>query len=283
MSKSIAETLANIPRIITYTLIALVISIPIIAGISPPPVAPVDYVADAFNKVESLQPGDLIIAAIDMPPAASDELNTMKLVMEHIFSRPGVKLVFVSVNQEAGVLATEFFITSDVTGVNKHGKVYGEDYIELGFLPGDASTVALLARSFRSVTETDRFGTSFDDLPMIGPGNDLNHDNFTMMTGCAWTFAWIDQWRWGYEPYQYYLQITEMGGFASVPGRIAGGQIDSAVPGIIGGAMYEQLWGRPGVVSAASISIFSSNTLLLIFVIVGNLAYLATRSKGEAK
>jgi hypothetical protein len=284
MANGIAEKLANIPRVITYSLIAIVITLPIVFSLAPPPLESSDFVVDAFNKVETLQSGDLVIVAIDMPPAASDEMNTWRVVMAHIFSKPGVKCVFVSVNQEAAVLATEFFITSLVTGIPEIAdKVYGEDWIELGFLPGDASTVALLAKSFRSVTEVDRFGNSFDDLPMIGPGNDLNHDNFTMLVHVAWTFAWVDQWRWAYEPYMYSLTVTEMAGFASLPGTIAGGQHDSGVPGIIGGSMYEQLWGKPGTVSAASICIFSANTLLLIFVIIGNVAYLMMRSKGEKK
>jgi hypothetical protein len=104
-----------------------------------------------------------------------------------------------------------------------------------------------------------------------------------MLVHVAWTFAWVDQWRWAYEPYQYSLIVSEMAGFASLPGTIAGGQHDSGVPGIIGGAMYEQLWGRPSIVSAASMCIFFANTLLLIFVIIGNVAYLMLRSKGEAK
>ncbi len=46
-------------------------------------------------------------------------------------------------------------------------KVYGEDYVFLGYMTGGESVVAQLGSNITSVFPQDHFQTPYDDIPML--------------------------------------------------------------------------------------------------------------------
>jgi hypothetical protein len=279
---SILKTLANIPRLWLFGAIAFMVVLCFAITIPIPQAEPAWFVKNVYDAVEALEPGDWVIVNTSFPPAASDEMYTERTVMEHLFMQPGIKIVFCNVagwGGEQTQLAVEYYITSPVTGIDLQGKVYGVDWIDIGWVPGGFAAAYSLALSFRDVTEYDRYGNHFDDLPMIGPGVDLNRYSFDMAFS-----VWVNEWRFSFEPMIPNYTIGETMGMAGAPTSIAAGLFDGTVPGVPGGAMYERLMGKRGLVTACSAVYAFLNTALPILIIVGNVAtYLLRQREGEVK
>jgi hypothetical protein len=299
LSNKTLEIISNIPKNWLFVAIAIMVVLPVALSLPVPQPTPASFVQKAYDLVNALQPGDWVLWNQHLPPSATDELNTVKVVAEHLFERPGVKIVFLTCagwGGETASLATEYYVTSLVTGIPKHGKVYGVDYMDLGWIPGDEAAVIKLRTSFRSVKEVDRYGTPFDSLPMIGPGVDLNFYTFTMTMGGVGvvSYAFLPNWRWWKSPvttktfgtttYMPDVFITETGSMASAESSIAAGMTDGEVPGVPGGAMYEKLMGISGQVTAVSGVYVLLNTSLVILIIAGNVSYFVLRRrKAEVK
>jgi hypothetical protein len=160
------------------------------------------------------------------------------------------------------------------------GAVDGEDYVFLGFRPGEDLVILGMGTDIASVFDTDYNGKALADIPVME--NIKNYDQIDLLIDLASsssTEIWIT-----YANVRYNLQIA-----AGVTGVIISqmypylqtGQLIGLISGISGAAEYEKLISAPAK-GMLWINIESFVHLLIVgLVVVGNIAFFVQRRKEE--
>lgn len=195
---------------------------------------------------------------------------------QHVFSIPDTKIIMLAMGREQGPLLVERAITY----IDTHGKEYGKDYVNLGFFAGAEAAMASFASDIPGLVKNDYYGTPMEQLPAMDGLNDLNDVDLFI---CLWTGTpgWEEYLRQWYTPYE----IPVVGGTLGIVGPgaqpyVEAGQLKGLVVGLRGGGEYEKLVGKPGEATSGLDAISTSHLLVIIFVVLGNIGYFATRGKG---
>jgi hypothetical protein len=271
-------------RQLLYTLLVIAIILPLIypvglpIGISSRTKAVYDYIQDD-SKVP---PGSHVLIEIYYEVAARAELEPQVIaLMKQLFEK-NCKLVFLS-TITYGPLAFQFLQASapDVF----EGKTYGEDYVFLGYIAGQESAVASLAKSITGTVATDNYGNSTSSLPLIVEANDASAYALVIVASSGTdTFGWyVRQW---YTPYHTPLLFGALSVIApSIEPYVNAGQAVGMLTGQRSAAEYELLVGRKGLGIASMDAQSFAHGLILVFIIVGNIVFAYTKlsKRGEKK
>jgi hypothetical protein len=265
------ERMLSIDRRWIFVLLAICVIIPAIFQF----VVPVGLsreVSDVYDFMESLQPGDVIQLAIDYDPSALAELHPMsEAVLRQAFEH-NARVVVTSLSQFGPAMADEL-----ITRIaHEVGKQHGVDYTFLGYKPYPAITILAMGTNYRVPYPTDYYGTPIEEIPMM---EDI--DNFDDLKGViaitAGTVAdfWII---YGNAKYNMPLALGVTGVMASdyYP-YLQSKQIFGLIPGVKGAAEYEQLRRMRGEASTAMPYQVTAHALILVFMVITNVAYLAQR------
>jgi hypothetical protein len=200
-----------------------------------------------------------------------EEDSAVIAYVKHLFLRD-VKVIFGSFMQSlTGPQYAASFFQLKVDPAD-YGKVYGEDYCILPYVPGDEAGMVAWGENIRAVTPTDYYGTSLDDLSMFDNINTMVDIPYYVITGgnIPSYEGGIRQW---VTPYG-----TQAVGVISSTFRpylspyLDTGQLQGLLVGSRGGAEYELLIGRPGLGLALMDSLSIAITITLIALIVGNIS-----------
>jgi len=158
-------------------------------------------------------------------------------------------------------------------------KVYGTDYVNLGYIPGQETAIAAYARDIKKAYPLDTKGNSTDQLPILKDVNGVaDCALFIFLTDSA-ADAWVRQ----IAPYN----VPIIGGLITVSAPqaepfLASGQLTGMLAGLRSAAEYEILMGKPGPAAAGMDAQSTGHILLILFIIMGNISYLATKKRKEA-
>jgi hypothetical protein len=195
--------------------------------------------------------------------------------MKHILEKD-VRIVVVTFWTEGPLVFNTLLGQVDPTD---YGKVYGEDWINLGYIPGSETAMGSLATSFQNTVANDyvegRPLSSFSIMDDIKEATDIDLI-ISFETGTPGTSEWLRQWN---TPYGV-PQITGCIG-VSVPGMIPyvnSGQLSALMPGLTVSAEYEVLLSKPGLAVAGVDAVSTSHLLVVLLVIAGNIAYFMTKA-----
>jgi len=120
----------NLDRRWIYLVIGLATFLPMLVLVDMP-VQITSEVKSVFDRVESLPEGTVIMVPMEYSPDTMAELQPMaRAVLRHCFSR-GLKIISTAL-QIQGVLLIEQDLR---TVADEFDKVYGEDYVFLGYKP----------------------------------------------------------------------------------------------------------------------------------------------------
>lgn len=203
------KTFANIDRRVWHLLIFILVGYTMLHPIGLPlKVSP--EVKRAYEVIESLKPGDVVLINFDIAAYGWDEIKGSALSMiPHIFSKEGVKVIFFT-DQDQGYIFIERTIAEigrPMPGYDKfpwyeiHGKKYLQDYINIGFIPGFDKAIAALAQDFRGVVgKNDWYGNNIEkwlDDNGIKSAKDID---LILTLDCAGAQShWVRYW---YIPYK---------------------------------------------------------------------------------
>jgi hypothetical protein len=160
--------LNNLDRRWVFLAMAIAVALPILLGIGSDE-TPSPSTVRLFDRIEQLPPGSRILMAIDYDPNAAAELTPMALAFTRHCCLRRHKLYFVTIWGTAlpmidatikDVIASEF-------NVGNRAYKYGEDYVNLGFLPGETVAINQLTSDIRKARSQDVRGTSLDALPVM--------------------------------------------------------------------------------------------------------------------
>lgn len=277
--RSLLQKVTDVDPRIIYTLILLVVSAVIIHPLGLP--LPISKpTRDLHNIVMQLKPGDRVMVWSDESAHGIGETGPAWIVfMQDLFRRPGVKVVF----SAAGGFVPEtptIFDTIIMPPVDKIGKKYGVDYVNLGWTPGFETAMASFATDIHKLNPRDHAGTPIDELPLMRDIKSIADFELLVYVG-------------GGSQAQVMRQIFVPSGKPSVQIGMAVHQtgampyypqtIKAYVFGLAQGAEYEKLIEKPGKAIIASDAISLSQLLLIILLFIGNIAYFLQRSGGMKK
>lgn len=262
---------------IIYVIMLLGIAIPLIKPLGLP-LAVVDTTTQAYEQVEKLQPGDRVLMSFDYSPGGEAELDPISNALLTHFLRKDIKVYAV-----ASVPEGTMFAQRNLEIYKNAGKEYGKDYVNLGYFAGGENAVAAISENIRSVFKSDINGTSVDQIEMMQEVQDMNDLNMVVSVnvgpgGAATADVWVRQIAVVYKDVPVILGVTAVMTPSNMP-YLQSGQLKGLLGGLRPAAEYEVLLEQPGQAVAMMDAQSAAHITILVFILLGNIAYFITKPK----
>lgn len=261
--------LKNLDRRVIYILIFLGVIFPLLRPLGFPIVVTAESKL-LYDKIEAIDEGSYVVFSFDFDPASAAEVSPMvEAVAHHCFKR-NLRLVCPSLWPQGPSLATEVF--------NKLGprynKTYGEDWVNLGYLPGAGTglpQVETLAASFKKAYPRDIKDTPLDDIPIMKNFEKLTDAEIIVCftSGDPGLLGWIQVAKDRYD-----IPVSGGGTAVNAPQFypfIQSKQITGFLGGLKGAAEYEKLVGEPGLGTSGMDAQSIAHMVIILFIILSNI------------
>lgn len=157
------DKLINLDRRIIYVIIFLSVALPLLNPLGLK-IEVTDSVRAAYQAYEDLKPGDNVLMSIDYGPSTAVELEPMALAAADQMLRNGQKITFMALYPEGQAMINRLFVRL----VQLHpDKVYGVDYVNLGYKAGNEAVLLKMGLDFRGQFPTDVHGVPFSEVSML--------------------------------------------------------------------------------------------------------------------
>jgi hypothetical protein len=268
--------LSRIDRRILFLIIFVCVLVPLLAGVrlQMSVTAPV---LGLYEAVEELEAGSYVWLAADYDPGSMPELYPMNVALvEHLFAKD-VRVISASLWAPGPPLAQRVF--DDLAA--KYGKVYGEDYVNLGFKEGREAVMISVAEDLRRTFPEDYYGTVLDSIPMLSGIENLQ--DLEMIVAVSAGYPGIKEW---IMQIVTRYEIVIGGGVTAVTGPemypyIQSGQLVGLLAGMKGAAEYEQLVERPGLGISGMVAQSSVHLMVVVFIIFANIVYVLEKRRSR--
>ncbi|NLO06151.1 MAG: hypothetical protein GX131_10030 [candidate division WS1 bacterium] len=268
------DRLLALDRRYVFIGIALAVTIPIITALTLPLGEPAPPTVAVYEFIEGLEPGDVVMVAIDYSPSSMPELHPQAIALVRHALQKDLRVISVTLNPQGTALARDLMarVGAEV------GAEDGVDYVHLGFKPGGSQVILGMGESIRQVYPTTADGRPTGTLPVMEGVN--TYADIALLVDFAagnLPFAWI---AYAGERYNQDLAagITAVMATDLYP-YLQSGQLVGVINGLKGAAEYEVLLGveglqAPGMLGMSAQSI--AHLLIIFLVIFGNIAYFAS-------
>ncbi len=269
------EILMSIDRRIIFLSIALAVAIPLLMPMRLP-VQVSQETRDFHRELESLLPGERILLSFDYEGDVMAELNPMSLaVLRHAFSK-GLKVI--ALTTYAGGTGIAERILADAA--REFNKEYGIDYVFLGYNPDWSGTMLRLGESFKATYPTDQHGRSTLEIPLMQEVETYRDIGLIVsISGSALSEYWA-VWAGGRYGAKVVSGNTAIQAILIYPYYKAG-QIKGFLGGLKGAAEYETMIERPGLGTSGMDAQSVAHSLMLIFILIGNIGFFISRKAGK--
>jgi hypothetical protein len=264
--------LTNIDRRIIYGAVALSIIVPLIFRFPMPiPISPETQAL--HDRVEAIPDSSTIVLTFDYYPSTLAETEPMSIAALEQCWRKDLKIITLSTVGLGGPSIADRVMA---TVAERFGKVYGIDYVNLGYKANYQAVLLGLGKSFRSIYPTDFYGTPLDSLPILRGIDNYEGVEFIFIVSDN---TIVDYWV-GLVNAQY---GTEMGaGVTAVMAPkfyayVRANQLVGLLGGMKGAAEYEDLVGAIGMATAGMGAQSMVHLMIIFFIIMGNIAYFTGR------
>jgi hypothetical protein len=275
-ANGIAHRLSRLDRRILFLIVLVCATVPLLIGagvelsVSPP-------VQGMYDAVDALPPGSYVYLAADYDPGPLPELYPMNVAfVEHLFSRD-VKIISASLWAPGPPLSQKVF--DDIAP--RYGKVYGEDYVNLGFKEGREAVMVSVAEDLRRTFPEDYFGTPYEDIPMLEGIENLTE--FSLIINVSAGYPGIKEW---VQQIATRFDVPIGGGVTAVSGPemypyMQSGQLVGLLAGMKGAAEYERALGKPGLGLAGMAAQSSVHVAVIVFIVLANVFYFMGKRKKQ--
>lgn len=274
MTMDIWEKLNAIDRRWIYLLMFLSILFPTIFVMK----FPIELTPEAeqlYNAIEELPDSSVVMLTFDYYASALAETEPMSIAALRHMWRKNMKVVTLTNIPLGGPTIAER-VTREVA--KEFGKVYGVDYVNLGYKANYVAVMQGLASSIESIFPTDYSGTKLSEIPMMK--NIKNYDDIKFIY-CVADNATADYWI-SIVNAQYGVPVGCGVTAVMAPKMYAfveSGQMTGLLGGMKGAAEYEKLVGKPGTATIGMDAQSMAHFLIIFLVLVGNIGYFVKRSK----
>ena len=248
------------------------------------PAPRLEYVQSYYDVIEALPDGSIVLLSADFDPASAAELLPMYQATIHHLLRKDIRVVNVATWPAAPPYTRNEF--NQITP--QYGKLYGTDWVELGFLPGDDVAMAQMGGSLHSAFSTDsRQNKPLAELPLMGElGDSLQGIDLliTLSAGYPGILEWLAQVGGRYSmpilTGTTAVQTSDL--YAFYPSQLSG-----FIGGATGATRYLELVSDQTLEMVPTRDINQNrimiqewaHMLILLLIVVGNVLYFAGRGK----
>lgn len=278
---SIFSRMMTIDRRIIYIILALAIVFPMFMPIGLPVASEAPAVA-MYDYAAALPAGTPVLHSADFSASGLTELKPMVEVLIDLSLEKGHKLLLMSLWADGNNLMNKWVEPI----LAKHEAVYGEDYIDLGYIPSYAAFLDAARTDFKAACNggVDKNRNSLDSYPIM-EGISVSKDIKCVIsygTGDPGYTHWIQYW------YAMGEVDAVMGGQVAVnyPNALNAynaGNLKGVAGGLGGAATLEKCHNIVGPGHGASDSQSFGHLAIILFLILGNVGYFGARNAGEVK
>jgi hypothetical protein len=269
-----------------FVLVSLITPIVVPIGL---PVTTTASTRKAFEFIERLKPGDVVWISYDYGPSSAPENDPMaEAFLRQCFLKK-LRVIVCAFYPLGGLGLANNSVARIVA--ETPGLRYGVDYINLGYKDGAAAVMRRLGDNIADAFPTDVNGRKVSEFPIMKGIHDIHHVAlvFTVATGVIGEY-WITQVH-----AQFGTPIIIGPTAVSAPKYYAylnAGQLEGMLGGMKGAAEYEKLL----MAKYPSLNRYYHetkyftatkgmdgqtvlHTVILMFIFLGNVAFLVTRGK----
>jgi hypothetical protein len=277
-SQGIWERLQQLDRRIIYLLMWIVVLWPLISPINLP-LGIGRQSKEYFEVVNKIPSGSKVVLSYDLSFAGTPELGPMcTATLHHLLSKDVKVYICAFWNQGSDIAKDDIELLKPE---EKYGKVYGVDYIHMGYNPrgevGMSQFAADLYRAFPNDFINNQPLDTYEVMEGIKTAEDFDF-LVSIQSGTPGNAEWVRQW---IEPYGISYVVGALG--VSTPGIAPyynAGQVKAFLAGLRSAAEYEMLVGRADIAMAQQDPLSTTHLLVVFFVVLGNIGYFYTRGKG---
>ncbi|MBN2465140.1 hypothetical protein JXD38_05915 [candidate division WOR-3 bacterium] len=272
------ERISSVDSRILYLLLALAVALPLI--IKPrTDIRVSEPVRSAFQAVDKLAPGSVIMISIDFDPSSAPEVQPMLIsILRHAF-RENVKVIVMG-QLALGLPLAEIALNQVAPEMNK---VYGKDYVNIGYRPGYTAMMVGIGREIRDYFRTDYRGVPLDSFEFMRKVH--NYKDIGLLVSLAHgavADVWI-QFVGGRYNQDIIVGCTGVNA-PNLYQYLNAGQIEGIIGGLQGAAEYETLIEKPGSATLGMPAQSWGHGLIILLLIIGNVGFLlAKKRKGEKR
>lgn len=270
------DTLNNLDRRWVYLLTWIFVLFPLIFPLGLP--VPIQSESQKwFNYIKDIPDGSVIVYSPMYGSSGMPELFPMTLGIMHQLFQKNVKIIVVTFWAEGALVFDQALRQVDPA---TYGKVYGTDWIDLGYIPGGEPAMRAFGEDFvRTAPKDYILAQDTASFPLMQTAKSARDVDLiiSIETGTPGLTEWLRQWQ---EPFRTPIIVGCIG--VSAPGMapfLQSGQLTAILPGLTSSAEYELLINRKGLAIAGVDAISMSHILVVLLVILGNIGYFASRRK----
>jgi hypothetical protein len=244
------------------------------------PVTPQKPVRSVYDHIQKLPKGSAVLLAMDFDPQAMAELRPITECIIEQCLRQDLHVMGMTFWNIGAPLGYDMFRT--VAGRPEfRDKQAGQDYVYLGYRPGDMSQVITnMGENLLTTFPQDYRNRPTGTMPIFRDVKSLRDVEYIVDLAAGSTpDAWII---FGSDKYGIPLGVacTAISG-PDLYVRLKNKQINGLVAGLRGAADYETLMGRPGPGVRGMPAQSFAHVMIVLFVIAGNVAFFLGRRRGR--
>ncbi|HLG93523.1 MAG TPA: hypothetical protein VI546_01670, partial [candidate division Zixibacteria bacterium] len=233
-----------------------------------------------YEAIENLPAGSEVLLSFDFDPPSSPELQPMaEATFKQLFTK-NCKLVVIGLWPQ-GPQQAERALASALKDPRFTEKKleYGVDYANLGFMAGDEVVIQKMNSDIPSTFPSDYKGNATVSLPVMQGVK--NYKNFDFIISFSAGFPGTREWvqfcvdRSGSKMIAGCTAVQAPENYPYFSSR----QLQGLLVGMKGAAEYETVSGQPGKGISFMGSQSVAHLIVMLFVILGNIAYFVTRRK----
>jgi hypothetical protein len=232
-----------------------------------------------YDAVEAIPPGSRVILAADYDPGTAAEIQPMTVTfLKHAFRR-GLRVIIVGLwpqgPQQADLALAE---AMKEPGVVARPLVYGVDWVNLGYQSGNEVVIQRMGSDIPAIFPRDYRGRPVGEFPIMKGVRDLTSIAyiFNASAGDPGTLQWVQ-----FAGDRFHVPIGSGSTAVQAPQVYPywPQQLTGLLGGMKGAAEYEEITGFRGKGTVYMASQAAAHLVVILFIVVGNVAYFLTRRR----
>ena len=270
------DKLEGIDRRWIYLMVAIAVIVPFVFPATLP-ISVTPEVEQLYEAVENLPDSSTVMLVFDYYPSTIAECEPMTIAALHHFFRKDCRVITLS-NIPLGGPSMAESITRMMA--EEYGKVYGVDYVNLGYKANYVAVLSGMGTSIESIFPTDNSGTPLSELPIMD--SVVNYEQISFIFEVA-DNATADYWV-SIVNAQYGVPMGCGTTAVSAPkyyAFVGAGQFVGLLGGMKGAAEYEMLIGEQALAVRGMSAQSLVHLLIVLLVILGNAGYFLGTKKRD--
>lgn len=275
--KGLLDRIVNLDRRVIYVIVTLTVALPLVFPVGLP-LSIAQETKDYYNAIANLPAGAKVLCKIDLEAGIVGELAPASVAtLKQLWKIP-VKMVFIFFYRGDGPIVFEQVLLPQVPGyIDKYhigDKVYGKDWVSLGYIEGHETAMAKLAADFHFVS-LDQWSNSISSLPLMNDIKTAADFNLLIHVGGGDNAATLNQFA---TPYSL-KAVTATAGvdYVGLLPYYKSGVYLGILNSLKGTAEYEEISGNLGTAIVSTDAISATHVALLTLIIIGNIIFIYGR------